>query len=67
MQFIMHALPVTVENKYPVPKNILKMHRSSHTLYILKEKNDKLLQFVFSKKKNHVKIMRNWHVHVSAM
>lgn len=44
------------------------MHRSSHTLCILKEKNDKLLQVVFSKKKkNREKIMRNWHVHVSAM
>lgn len=32
------------------------MHRSSHTLCILKEKNDKLLQVVFSKKK---KIMKN--------
>lgn len=44
------------------------MHRSSHTLCILKETNDKLLQVVFSKKKkNHEKIMRNWHVHVSVM
>lgn len=44
------------------------MHRSSHTLCILKEKNDILLQVVFSKKKkNREKIMRNWHVHVSAM
>lgn len=44
------------------------MHRSSHTLCILKEKNDKLLQVVFSKKKkNREKNMRNWHVHVSAM